>query len=214
MYSLLMIVVLAYLVGSFPTSVVFGRMTKRIDIREYGSRNAGGTDAFRALRWQAGLIVTSVDIAKGVLAVLLVSRIRVDVLPIDHQLVQIIAGASAVIGHIWTVLAKFNGGKGVATAAGVLFALYPWAGFTGLIIFLIIASTTRYVSLGSISSAFILPLLLFTWNRIFERPVSVSFILLSIIIGGLICYTHRSNIRRLLNGTENRFTTDLFKRKI
>ncbi len=110
MFSLVLIILFAYLVGSFPTSIVVGRMTQRIDIREHGSKNAGGTNAFRVLGWKAGLFVAVVDILKGVLATLLIAKIRVDPLMLDYELVQIIAGTFAVIGHIWTVLAKFKGG--------------------------------------------------------------------------------------------------------
>jgi glycerol-3-phosphate acyltransferase PlsY len=213
MLSVLVILFLAYFVGSFPTSIVLGRMLRRIDIREYGSRNAGGTNTMRVLGWKAGLLVMVVDIGKGVLAVLLVSKIRIDPVPADHELVQIIAGLAAVSGHIWTVLARFKGGKGVATAAGVLLALYPWAGIICIAVFFISATTTRYVSVGSITAASLLPLFLMTWNRFSDQhTVSNYFILCSFVVGALICFTHRDNIRRLWNGTENRFTENPFKR--
>ena len=213
MFSLLMIISLAYLIGSFPTSIVMGRMVKKIDIREYGSRNAGATNAMRVLGWRAGLVVACVDIGKGILAALLISRIRVDSIALDHEVIQIIAGTAAVSGHIWTVLAKFQGGKGVAVAAGVCIALYPWAALLCIGIFLSMSVWTRYVSLGSIAAASSLPLFLLTWNRFLEHySVSNNFILFSFIMGVLICFTHRSNIRRLYNGTENRFNHNPFKR--
>ena len=211
MFSLLLIVLLSYLIGSFPTSIVMGRMMRRIDIREHGSKNAGGTNAFRVLGWHAGLFVILVDILKGVLPVLLLSKIRVDGLAMSHELVQIIAGTSAVIGHIWTVLAKFKGGKGVATAGGVLIAVYPWAALICMIIFVIIVLTTRYVSVGSITAASSMPFVLLLINQLSSKSISHSFIFFSFIIGGLIFYTHRSNIRRLINGTENKFEKNPFK---
>lgn len=214
MVSLILIILLSYLIGSFPTSVVVGRMTRRIDIREYGSKNAGGTNAFRVLGWKAGLFVAIVDILKGVLATVLVAKIRIDPIGLDHELVQILSGTSAIIGHVWTVLAKFKGGKGVATGAGMIIALYPWASFICFGIFLTLVLTTRYVSLGSIVATSSLPLILLTLDRMFGKPVSHSLLTFSILIGGFIVFTHRENIRRLINGTENRFDKFHFKRKI
>ncbi|MCH7680929.1 glycerol-3-phosphate 1-O-acyltransferase PlsY, partial [candidate division KSB1 bacterium] len=208
------IILFAYLVGSFPTSIVVGRMTRRIDIREHGSKNAGGTNAFRVLGWKAGLFVAVVDILKGVLATLLVAKIRVDSLTLNYELVQIIAGTSAVIGHVWTVLAKFKGGKGVATGAGMIVALFPWASLICFIIFAALVLTTRYVSLGSIIATSSLPFILLTFDRIFGKSVSNSLLTLSILISGLILFTHRSNIRRLFNGTENRFEKLQFRKKL
>ncbi|MCH8954167.1 glycerol-3-phosphate 1-O-acyltransferase PlsY [candidate division KSB1 bacterium] len=214
MFSLVLIILFAYLVGSFPTSIVVGRMTQRIDIREHGSKNAGGTNAFRVLGWKAGLFVAVVDILKGVLATLLIAKIRVDPLMLDYELVQIIAGTFAVIGHIWTVLAKFKGGKGVATGAGLIIALFPWASLICFIIFAALILTTRYVSLGSIIATSSLPFVLLTFDRMFGKSVSTSLLTFSILISCLIIFTHRSNIRRLLNGTENRFEKLQFRKKL
>lgn len=214
MFSLVLIILFAYLVGSFPTSIVVGRMTQRIDIREHGSKNAGGTNAFRVLGWKAGLFVAVVDILKGVLATLLIAKIRVDPLTLDYELVQIIAGTFAVIGHIWTVLAKFKGGKGVATGAGLIIALFPWASLICFIIFAALVLTTRYVSLGSIIATSSLPFVLLTFDRMFGKSVSTSLLTFSILISCLIIFTHRSNIRRLLNGTENRFEKLQFRKKL
>jgi glycerol-3-phosphate acyltransferase PlsY len=213
-FSLVLIILFAYLVGSFPTSIVVGRMTRRIDIREHGSKNAGGTNAFRVLGWKAGLFVVVVDILKGVLATLLIAKIRVDPLTLDYELVQIIAGTSAVIGHVWTVLAKFKGGKGVATGAGLIIALFPWASLICFIIFVALVLTTRYVSLGSIIATSSLPFVLLTFDRMFGKSVSTSLLTFSILISGLIIFTHRSNIRRLINGTENRFEKLQFRKKL
>jgi len=214
MFSLVFIILFAYLVGSFPTSIVVGRMTRRIDIREHGSKNAGGTNAFRVLGWKAGLFVAMVDILKGVLATLLIAKIRVDPLTLDYELVQIIAGTSAVIGHVWTVLAKFKGGKGVATGGGMIIALFPWASLICFIIFAALVLTTRYVSLGSIIATSSLPFVLLTFDRMFGKSVSNSLLTFSILISCLIIFTHRSNIRRLINGTENRFEKLQFRKKL
>lgn len=212
MGSLFLIILLSYLVGSFPTSIVVGRMSRRIDIREHGSGNAGGTNAIRVLGWKAGLFVALVDVGKGALAALLVSRIRVDGLAVDPELVQIIAGTSAVVGHIWTVLAKFKGGKGVATAAGMLIAIYPWTALVCVFIFIAIVLTTRYVSVGSITATGAAPIVLIILNYTFNQAVSYSALLWMVLLSGLIFFAHRSNIRRLIDGTENRFEKNPFKR--
>lgn len=191
-----------------------GRMTRRIDIREHGSGNPGGTNAFRVLGWKSGLFVALVDVGKGILAAALISQIRIDPVHIHYELVQIIAGTAAVIGHIWTVLAKFRGGKGVATAGGMLIAIYPWAAFICFLIFVTIVLITRYVSVGSMTAASSLPIVLMILDYLFDKEISNSFIVFSILIGGLIFYTHRSNIRKLIDGTENRFSKNPFKRKM
>ncbi len=214
MYSIILVMLLSYLIGSFPSAVVMGRMTWRIDIREFGSKNAGGTNAFRVLGWKAGVIVALVDVGKGILAVLLVSKIRIDPVFVSNELVQILAGGSVIIGHIWTVLAKFKGGKGVATAGGVLIGLCPWAAVICLFIFLVTVFATRYVSLGSMVSASALPLILISFNRFLMEDVSHSFIMFSFFVSGLIVFKHRANIKRLLNGTENRFSKNPFNRNI
>ncbi|MCH8982063.1 glycerol-3-phosphate acyltransferase, partial [candidate division KSB1 bacterium] len=164
--------------------------------------------------WKAGPFVAVVDILKGVLATLLIAKIRVDPLMLDYELVQIIAGTFAVIGHIWTVLAKFKGGKGVATGAGLIIALFPWASLICFIIFAALVLTTRYVSLGSIIATSSLPFVLLTFDRMFGKSVSTSLLTFSILISCLIIFTHRSNIRRLLNGTENRFEKLQFRKKL
>lgn len=214
MYSLIIIALLAYLIGSFPTSVVMGRMTRRIDIREYGSNNAGGTNAFRVLGWQAGLIVALVDLGKGIMAAVLISKIRIDPTGISHELVQVIAGTSAIIGHIWTVLAKFQGGKGVATAAGVLIGIFPWAALISIVIFIIMVVTTRYVSLASMTAVSAVPIVLMFLEKFSHRQVSMALWCFSIIMSSLILFTHRSNIKRLFEGTENRFNKNPFRKKM
>jgi len=204
MYTLLVIILLSYLIGSFPTSVVWGRLTRRIDIRDYGSKNPGGTNAVRVLGWQAGIVVLCVDIAKGALAAALVAKIRIDPIALDHELIQIIAGISAVVGHVWTVLAKFKGGKGVATAAGTLIAIYPWAALICFLVFMMIAMTTRYISVGSVTAASILPFVLIITERMSDNNISNSLLFCVFLLSGLIVYTHRANIRRLMEGTETR----------
>ena len=137
MSSLTLIIVLSYLAGSIPTSIIVSKLFFGFDIRERGSGNAGGTNAFRILGWKVGLTVMILDLGKGVLATYLISQIRVDSLSWPMVYVQIIAGSAAVIGHIWTIFAGFRGGKGVGTAAGMLLVLYPISFVISLLIFFI-----------------------------------------------------------------------------
>ncbi len=203
MLTVLVIIVLSYLVGSFPTSIIFGKIFRGIDIRNYGSGNAGGTNAFRVMGWKIGLSVMIIDVAKGLLATVLVSQIRIGPVSLAPVYLQIIAGFSAVIGHIWTIFAGFHGGKGVGTAAGMLIGLYPVAFVLVFIIFLLVLFTTRYVSLSSMTAASSLPFILLILDKL-GRPYKPQLLVLSIFIALLIIFTHRSNIKRLLAGNENR----------
>ena len=203
MFTVLVIIVLSYLVGSFPTSIIFGKIFRGIDIRNYGSGNAGGTNAFRVMGWKIGLSVMIIDVAKGLLATVLVSQIRIGPVSLAPVYLQIIAGFSAVIGHIWTIFAGFHGGKGVGTAAGMLIGLYPVAFVLVFIIFLLVLFTTRYVSLSSMTAASSLPFILLILDKL-GRPYKPQLLVLSIFIALLIIFTHRSNIKRLLAGNENR----------
>lgn len=204
MFSLLLIIFLSYLAGSIPTSIIVSKLFFKFDIRERGSCNAGGTNAFRVMGWKAGLFVMLVDFGKGALATYLISQIRIDIISTPIVYIQIIAGISAVLGHIWTVFARFRGGKGVGTAAGMLLVLYPISLMICLVIFFTILIITRYVSVSSMSAAIALPIVLFILNVVFERPFSPPLFIFAVTLAILIVYTHRSNIQRLLQGSENR----------
>jgi len=204
MLQILIIIIASYLVGSFPTSIVVSKVFFKKDIRNYGSGNAGGTNALRILGWKVGVAVMLFDVGKGVVATLFVSQLfTIQGLP--HEVVQLIAGCSAVIGHIWTIFAKFKGGKGVGTAAGMLASLYPVAILICLVVFGIVVVLSGYVSAGSLSAAFTLPIVLWIMNSSGWRMVHPVLLWFSIPLALLIFFTHRSNIKRLLNGTENRF---------
>lgn len=204
MASLTLIMLLSYLVGSVPTSIIVSRLGYGFDIRDKGSGNAGGTNAFRVLGWKAGVFVTAIDISKGIIATYFISQIRVGDLDFDQTLVQMIAGTSATVGHIWTIFAGFRGGKGVGTAAGMIIVLYPVAVLICLIVFATVLISSRYVSLSSISAAICLPLSLIVLNLLFDLPISGLLFIFAILIAALIVYTHRQNIQRLMTGSENR----------
>jgi len=205
MVSLAAVVILGYLAGAFPTSIILSKLLLGIDIRDYGSGNAGGTNAIRILGWKVGITVILADVGKGVLATLLVSQLRIDPIPLTPDMVQIIAGSSAIIGHIWTVFARFKGGKGVGTGAGMLFSLYPMAGLICLVIFAGVLLTVRIVSVASMAAAISLPLVILFMKGFMNYSVSNELLYFSIFAAALIVYIHRSNIKRLLRGEEKRF---------
>lgn len=220
MLNLVFVVILSYLVGSIPTSIILSKLVKGIDIRQHGSGNAGGTNVFRVLGWKWGVLTIILDAVKGAIAVIVVARLYLDNFPFsnitpfdDFTLVQIICGVAAVIGHIWTVFAGFRGGKGIATALGFLLTLVTIDMLLALIVFTITVSLSRYISLGSLAAAVSLPIILVVRENIFGVEIPGYQTLLPFIIGLvlLVIYTHRKNIDRILKGSENKIS--LFKRK-
>lgn len=217
------IAVLSYLIGSIPTSIIVAKRVRGIDIRQHGSGNAGGTNVFRVLGWRAGVFVILMDIGKGLAATMLVARLMYGPIPFenltpfdDFTVVQIIAGCAAILGHIWTVFAGFRGGKGIATAGGMLIGVAPVEVAVSFGVFLIVFLVTQYVSLGSLSAAVTFPLSMFLRENVFmvSVPGYSTLIFFSIGISLLVIYTHRSNIARLFKGTENRITgIRLFKKR-
>lgn len=219
MFLLAIIVILSYLVGSIPTSLIVSKAVKGIDIRQHGSGNAGGTNVMRVLGWKHGVMVILLDALKGVLAVVVVARLHYGGLPFanvspfdDFTLVQIIAGISAVIGHIWTVFAGFKGGKGIATALGMLLMIVTIDMLIALGVFFIVVTLSRYVSLGSIMGAVSVPLAMVLRENVFHETITGYGTLLPFVIAVslLVIYTHRKNVVRILNGTENKLS---FKKK-
>ena len=205
MVSLLAVIVLSYLLGSIPTSIIVGKVLRGIDIREHGSGNAGGTNVFRVLGWKPGLFVMLFDLFKGFAATFWVAQLAKNGMVSDYGVLQILAGCSAIIGHIWSVFAGFRGGKGVGTAAGMLLAMFPLTFLICIIVFGIVLAITRIVSVSSMSAAVSLPIVLSIFRYLFNVQVEFSLYLFGFFAAALIIFTHRSNIRRLLNGTENRF---------
>jgi glycerol-3-phosphate acyltransferase PlsY len=217
MLNLAIVIVLSYIVGSIPTSIIASRIMRGFDIRQHGSGNAGGTNVLRVLGWKIGLGVISFDLFKGVVATIFVARLFWDPsLPFqnrtpfeDFTVVQIICGVAAILGHIWTLFAGFKGGKGVATGAGMLLALAPVEFAVAVVIFAAVFSSSRYVSLGSIAGAIAFPLTMFFRENIFNVEIQGYHTLIFFAIGTslLLIYTHRENIGRLIRGTENKLTS-------
>lgn len=220
MFLLAIIVIISYLVGSIPTSIIISKAARGIDIREHGSGNAGGTNVMRVLGWKYGLLVIILDALKGAVAVVIVARLFYGPLPFenispfdDFTLVQIIAGLSAVIGHIWTIFAGFKGGKGIATALGMLLMLITVEMLIAIGVFIIVVTISRYVSLGSLIAAISIPISLVLRENVFHENIIGYHTILPfvILITLLVIFTHRKNVVRLINGTENRVS---FKKKL
>ena len=215
MFMLVTIIMLSYLVGSIPTGIIVTKAAKGIDIRKHGSGNAGGTNVMRVLGWKHGLLVILLDACKGVLAVVVIARLHYGSMPFsnltpfdDFTLVQIIAGIAAVIGHIWTVFAGFRGGKGIATALGMLLMIITVDMIIAIGVFIIVVIISRYVSLGSLVGAVIVPLSLVVRENIFNVDIQGYHTILPFIIALslLVIYTHRKNVIRIVNGTENKLS--------
>ena len=194
------VLILAYLIGSIPTSVWIGRGFYGIDIREHGSGNAGSTNAMRILGWKAGIVVLIVDMFKGWLAVNLIHLTQFYTPETGTFITfQLMLGVAAILGHNYTCWLYFKGGKGIATSAGVLIALVPWALLIGLGVWVILFVATRYVSVASMGAAFALPFA--TWFTTARNPGLTA---VTGVLAALAIYQHRRNLQRLLAGTEHR----------
>jgi glycerol-3-phosphate acyltransferase PlsY len=199
---------LAYILGSIPSAVWIGKKFHNIDVREHGSGNAGTTNTIRVLGWKAGMPVLLLDLGKGWLATMLPVFFTLAE-PGSSEIIniQILAGITAIIGHIFPVFAGFRGGKGVATAFGVLLALHFLLTLSCFGVFLVMLMLTGIASVSSMSAGIAFPILLFT---VFDTH-SMVFRIFSVIIAVALIITHRKNIGRLLRGEEPRLIT--FKRK-
>ncbi len=191
--------IFAYLAGSIPTAVWYGKIFHGVDVRQHGSGNAGATNSLRTLGKKAGIIVLIVDFLKGFLAVKAASLFSTE----TDSILPLIMGLAVIAGHIFPIFAQFRGGKGVATAMGVLVATFPWAALGCMVIFMIIVFATKYVSLGSILGALAFPIQLTfnLWNDNADK-YAIGFAWLIFII---LAVMHRQNIQRLLKGTESKF---------
>lgn len=193
------VVVLAWLIGSIPTAYLVGR-ANGVDLRAVGSGNLGATNVFRTLGWKWGFFVYAFDVAKGALPVFLLPSLAGVTRGWPWGMVL---GVAAIIGHVRPVfLLGRGGGKGVATASGVFLALAPLAAFVAFIAFVLVVAATRYVSLGSLVGAVVLPAVLAVQERAFTPMVIVTT-----LIAVFVFYTHRDNIQRLARGEERRIST-------
>jgi acyl phosphate:glycerol-3-phosphate acyltransferase len=195
-------ILVSYLLGSIPAAYIAGKASG-VDLRKHGSGNLGATNVIRVLGTKIGLAVFAFDMAKGALPVALFPRLLApELIPFgDPVIFAIMCGVAAIIGHVRPVYLKFGkGGKGVATAAGVFLALAPVQTSLTLIVFAVVLLSSGYVSLGSLTAALILPVLL-----AITVTVKSPLFLVSVLVAVFVFWTHRANITRLRNGEEHRF---------
>ena len=198
-----LLILIAYVLGSIPNALWVGKTFKNIDVREHGSKNTGSTNAARVLGPKLGIFTLILDILKGALptylGIVLGANLLSRMTGID-KLDIITIGMAAILGHTFSLFLKFKGGKAVATTLGVFLVLVPYAILILLVIFLVIFGLTRYVSLASVISAVALPITVYLTTR--HIPLTV----LGIIIGLLVIIRHKENIKRLINGTESKLS--------
>jgi acyl phosphate:glycerol-3-phosphate acyltransferase len=202
-FALAGLILLAYLLGSVPTAVWAGKCFYGIDLREHGSGNAGATNAFRVLGKRTALAVLVVDILKGVGAIglsLFVADLFTDAE--WYKVYQYGLGLVALLGHVFPVFAGFRGGKGIATLTGIVIMLFPEAVLICLSAFLVVFIITRYVSLGSVLASLIFPIVVLF---ISDNPL-LAEIIFSFVVAVFVPLTHRKNIKRLIQGNENKIS--------
>jgi glycerol-3-phosphate acyltransferase PlsY len=200
MTLVVLFIVLAYLIGSIPTALWIGRSTHGVDIREHGSKNAGATNTFRILGRKCGWIVLTIDVLKGLAASSLPLIFAEDYSKNELLLFQISTSLVCIIGHIFPVFAQFRGGKGVASALGIIIGLNPVSACISVVIFLVVFLVSRYVSLGAIITSITYPFVSF----FIVKEESSLMIIFTTLLGLLVILAHWKNIRRLLNGAESK----------
>lgn len=196
---------LSYVLGSVPTGFWLGLWLRRVDIREQGSKNIGATNTLRVLGKKLGALALLGDVCKGAASVLLVAQLS------PWPYAPLVCGLAAILGHTFSVFLRFKGGKGVATSAGMFLALCPLPTLIGVVVFFTVVAVTRMVSAGSITAAIAMAVAVFAmpieWvtypTQPFPEPTTLRAV--ALIIALLILIRHRTNIVRILQGTENRF---------
>ncbi|MGH2619985.1 MAG: glycerol-3-phosphate 1-O-acyltransferase PlsY [Anaerolineales bacterium] len=190
----------AYVLGATPTGFLVARLARGIDLREYGSKSLGGTNVYRLLGWKYAIPVALVDLGKGAIPVLLGRSLQEGGLA--PAWFPAALGAAAVLGHMYSPYVRFRGGKGMATATGMFLALAPLAILIAAPVWGAVMWFTGYVSASSIATTALFPL----WVRLTEPDATYAF-WASVALAALIVFAHRSNVRRIAAGTENRFRT-------
>ncbi len=197
----ILLIILAYIIGSIPTAVWVSKSVFGIDIRDYGSGNAGATNTFRVLGSKWGSFVMFIDVIKGVIATslyLLIPYYTTNELARTNFMIAL--GMVAVLGHIFPIFANFRGGKGVATLLGMALAIQPLVALLCLVVFLITLLSTRFVSLSSmLAGVAFMVLILFIFNE-----KETLYRLFAIVVAFMVVITHQKNITRLIKGTENK----------
>jgi glycerol-3-phosphate acyltransferase PlsY len=186
----------SYLLGAIPTSYLVSRSFAKIDLRQHGSGNLGATNLYRVLGWKYAVPVALFDIGKGIIPVVWFAPQAS-----SSELYALACGVAAIIGHVFSVFVRFKGGKGVATAAGVMLGMTPVALGTAAVVWAVVLLLTGYVSLGSIAAAAVLPLAVYLLED--STSPELFWVVVTVAVGVIVL--HRRNIQRLLKGTESRF---------
>jgi len=188
-------IIIGYLIGCFQTAYILGKLVQKIDIRKFGSGNAGTTNVIRVMGWKVGIMTFIGDFIKGIVAVLICKLI----FPNNPE-APLYGGIAAVIGHNWPVFLNFKGGKGIASTVGILLAFDYRIGFICIAVMILILSITRFVSLGSVIMSVSIPILLFIFYKGNTEVILLGcFLMFSALI------RHKTNIKRLIKGTETKF---------
>lgn len=207
MATYIIVAVLAYAIGSINFSVLISRKMAGFDVREKGSGNAGTTNVLRAVGVKAAIITLICDILKGIIAVLLAFWIGNMSQTADKALLIQIAGILVVVGHTFPIFFEFRGGKGIATALGVLLITNWKIGLICLVFAVVLIAITRMVSVGSMSAAVLFPVLtLFIGDNFIVTQVGIKYFIYSLILAAFVIFNHRENIKRIMNGTENKIS--------
>ena len=211
MWEFIVIGLIAYLIGSVNFSVILSKKMAGFDVRERGSKNAGTTNMLRTVGKKAALITLICDILKGVISVLIAVALGAIIEDTNKALLVQIAGICVIVGHTFPIFFKFKGGKGVATSLGVLLTTNYQIGLICLVFAIVIMAVTRMVSVGSVLAAILFPVLtIFIHSNYIAGGSNFSYIVYGVIIGAFVCFNHRTNIKRILSGTENKLS---FKKK-
>ena len=206
-FTIVSLIIAAYLIGSIPTAVWWGKRYYGIDVREFGSGNAGATNTFRVLGKKAGIPVLGIDILKGTLAVLLVHFSSYVYDSNEYVTLELGLGIAALVGHVFPIFAGFRGGKGVATILGIVICITPLTSLMVLAVFLIVLLATRYVSLSSMTAGLSFPFFL----NIVLKNQNQTLLIFSLFVAALLLVTHKKNISRLLKRQETK--VNLFAKK-
>ena len=204
MVAYIVVAILSYLIGSINFSIIISKKVAGFDVREKGSGNAGTTNMLRTVGKKAALITLVCDILKGVISVLLALLLGKIAKEANNSILAQIAGILVIIGHTFPIFFKFKGGKGVATAVGVLLTTNWQIGLICLIFGLVLIALTRMVSLGSITAAILFPILVLFIKT--NYIVEGNYFIYSLIIAVMVVFNHRENVKRLLSGTENKLS--------
>ena len=197
----IVLVLLAYIIGSIPSAVWLGKSFYGVDVREYGSGNAGATNTFRVLGPRIGIPVLFMDIAKGYLAVQMAGLLGIYPMgSVAFLNLKFILGAAVLLGHLFPIFAGFRGGKGVATLTGIIAGIHPQAALFCWVIFLVVFMVTHYISLGSMLTALAYPFVII----LLYHELSMSYIIFSLAVAIIVLITHQKNIERLLRGEETK----------